>query len=152
MAKTLFARGADFLAAMTFMFASTNLVVELGIVLIVLMGWRFAAGEFVGGAIMIVLLVSLGHLWLRPRFIAEAREMLIGYLVAGFLAVLVPSDVWKHVFLSGHGAATSVENVAVGPFIALISFVCSVGNVPLAAALWKGGISFGGWPASSSPT
>jgi hypothetical protein len=193
MAKTLFARGADFLAAMTFMFASTNLVVELGIVLIVLMGWQFAAGEFVGGAIMIVLLVSLGHLWLRGRLIEDARarvrgeapgdddgstpaaapeswrrrirrpggwsdaagyaladlgmlrnEMLIGYLVAGFLAVLVPADVWRHVFVSGHGALTSVENVAVGPFIALISFVCSVGNVPLAAALWKGGISFGG--------
>lgn len=193
MAKTLFARGADFLAAMTFMFASTNLVVELGIVLVVLMGWQFAAGEFVGGAIMIVLLVSIGHLWLRGRMVEDARarvregapgseqespeaaapkswrarirtpagwsdaagyafadlrmlrsEMLIGYVVAGFLAVLVPADAWRHVFVSGHGTLTSLENVAVGPFIALISFVCSVGNVPLAAALRKGGISFGG--------
>ncbi len=78
--------------------------------------------------------------------------MLIGYLVAGFLAVLVPADVWQHVFVSGHGTLTSVENVAIGPFIALISFVCSVGNVPLAAALWKGGISFGGVVLSPSPT
>jgi YHS domain-containing protein len=72
------------------------------------------------------------------------RELLIGYLVAGFLAVLVPDAAWNVVFFHGHGFATSVENVIVGPFIAVISFVCSIGNVPLAAALWKGGISFGG--------
>jgi YHS domain-containing protein len=71
-------------------------------------------------------------------------ELLIGYTVAGFLAVAVPVHFWDTVFLHGHGFWTSVENVAVGPFIAIISFVCSVGNVPLAAALWKGGISFGG--------
>jgi hypothetical protein len=196
MAKTLFTRGADFLSAMAFMFASTNLVIELGIVLVVLIGWQFAAGEFVGGAIMIVLLVGVGQLVLSRGLIEAARarlrgsgddatsgadseddsplarpwsvrlrslgrwsdaagyaladigmlrsEMLVGYLVAGFLAVLVPAGVWHGVFLHGHGVLTSVENVIVGPFIALISFVCSVGNVPLAAALWKGGISFGG--------
>jgi uncharacterized membrane protein YraQ (UPF0718 family)/YHS domain-containing protein len=72
------------------------------------------------------------------------REMVIGYVVAGFLAVLVPTSVWQAVFISGHGFWTSLENVIVGPFIAIISFVCSIGNVPLAAALWKGGISFGG--------
>jgi YHS domain-containing protein/uncharacterized membrane protein YraQ (UPF0718 family) len=72
------------------------------------------------------------------------REMLVGYGVAGFLAVLVPVHIWGDVFLRGHGFATTLENVVVGPFIAIISFVCSIGNVPLAAALWKGGISFGG--------
>ena len=72
------------------------------------------------------------------------REMVIGYTVAGFLAVLVPTSVWQTVFVSGHGFWTSLQNVIVGPFIAIISFVCSIGNVPLAAALWKGGISFGG--------
>ena len=72
------------------------------------------------------------------------RELVIGYTVAGFLAVLVPTSVWQSVFLTGHGFWTRVENVIVGPFIAIISFVCSIGNVPLAAALWKGGISFGG--------
>ena len=56
MAKSLFQKGADFTTAMVFMFASTNLVLELGIVLIVLMGWQFAAAEFVGGPIMIGLL------------------------------------------------------------------------------------------------
>jgi YHS domain-containing protein len=72
------------------------------------------------------------------------RELVIGYVVAGFLAVLVPDSVWNTVFFRGHGFGTSVENVLVGPMIAVISFVCSIGNVPLAAALWKGGISFGG--------
>jgi uncharacterized membrane protein YraQ (UPF0718 family)/YHS domain-containing protein len=199
MAKSLFVRGADYIAAMVFMFASTNLVIELGIVLIVLMGWQFAVSEFVGGAIMIVLLATIGALWLggrravrakdqaaasvapathddahdvasgldspvqqaRPRWRTIAgwadsasftmadltmlrRELAIGYLVAGFLTVLVPASAWQAVFVSGHGFWTSVQNVVVGPFIALVSFVCSIGNVPLAAALWKGGISFGG--------
>jgi len=196
MSKSLFVKGADFVASTVFMFASTNLVLELGIVLIVLMGWQFAAAEFVGGAIMIVLLTVLGGLWFRGRMIAQAherleaesvgghqhgpeentelqrepwvtklrskggwanaatytmadltmlrRELVIGYTVAGFLAVLVPVHVWNTVFLHGHGFWTSLENVIVGPFIAIISFVCSIGNVPLAAALWSGGISFGG--------
>jgi len=184
MAKSLFAKGADFVTAIVFMVASTNLVVELGIVLVVLMGWQFAAAEFTGGPIMIVLLAVLGGWWFSRRDIDAARERLeapaeppggaarpslrsraawadaagyaisdltmlrrelvIGYVVAGFLTVLVPVHVWNSVFVHGHGAWTSVENVVVGPFVAVISFVCSIGNVPLAAALWKGGISFGG--------
>jgi len=72
------------------------------------------------------------------------KELAIGYVGAGFLATVVPIHFWNAIFLHGHGFWTSVENVIVGPFIAIISFVCSVGNVPLAAALWKGGISFGG--------
>src|SRR5207245_5326201 len=72
------------------------------------------------------------------------QEMLAWYLVAGFLAVLGPNSVWNTIFFHGHVFATSVENVMVGPLIAIVSFVCSIGNVPLAAALWKGGISFGG--------
>ncbi len=197
MAKSLFVKGADYIAAMVFMFASTNLVIELGIVLVVLMGWQFAVSEFVGGIIMIALLATVGALWLRGRLVVQARErlqraeegpehhhgpvateesaglqlkvrlrsmagwadsatytmsdltmvrreLLVGYTVAGFLAVLVPTSVWRAVFITGHGFWTSVENAIVGPFIAIISFVCSIGNVPLAAALWSGGISFGG--------
>jgi len=197
MAKSLFVKGADYIAAMVFMFASTNLVIELGIVLVVLMGWQFAVSEFVGGIIMIALLATVGSLWLRGRLVVQARERLqraedthdhqhglpagedaaqsplktrlqsvagwadsatytmsdltmlrrelvIGYTVAGFLAVLVPTSVWQAVFISGHGFWTTIENAIVGPFIAIVSFVCSIGNVPLAAALWKGGISFGG--------
>jgi len=213
LAKSLFARGADFTASMVFMVASTNLVVELGIVLWLLIGWQFALAEFVGGAIMIVLLGLLlprviprswiadaraslqrndgqpghdghqghedheghggheGHgdlvdtgltaLPWRQRLRSKAgwsdgaaytisdltmlrRELVIGFAVAGTLAALVPASVWQSLFWTGHGFASSVENVVLGPFLAIISFVCSVGNVPLAAALWKGGISFGG--------
>jgi len=200
MAKSLFQKGADFVSAMVFMFASTNLVVELGLVLIALMGWQFAAAEFVGGPIMIVLLVLTSGFVLRGALVDRARkrlqdgiadehmamsgvseerqaelerepwrqkllsksgwadaasyskadimmlrkELVIGYAVAGFLTVLVPIHVWNDLFLTGHGFWTSLENVAVGPFIAFISFVCSIGNIPMAAALWHGGISFGG--------
>jgi uncharacterized membrane protein YraQ (UPF0718 family) len=195
LARSLFVRGADFLASMVFMFASTNLVVELGVVLVVLIGWQFVAAEFIGGIIMIALLTVAGSLWFRGRALDGARrvaegepdghhehgsegdqhrrrpwpqrirsragwadaasytmsdltmlrkEMVIGFTVAGFVAELVPTPFWNDVFLHGHGFWTSLENVVVGPFVAIISFVCSIGNVPLAAALWKGGISFGG--------
>jgi YHS domain-containing protein/uncharacterized membrane protein YraQ (UPF0718 family) len=198
LAKSLFVRGADFTAAMVFMVASTNLVVELGIVLWLLLGWQFALAEFVGGTIMIVLLglvlprlipeawirqardrLSSGSehggahdhhgeqdsdLVLRPwreRIRSRAgwseasgftisdltmirKEMAAGFVIAGFAAALVPTWFWRAIFLTGHGFWSSLENVVLGPFVAIISFVCSVGNVPLAAALWKGGISFGG--------
>jgi uncharacterized protein len=201
MAKSLFEKGADFTTALIFMFASTNLVVELGIVLVVLLGWQFALAEFVGGPIMIALLALTGSYVVGTAIAARARrnlsaprgahdpdamagvseerqaelerdpwrkklrsraawsdaasytvadltmlrrELVVGYLVAGFLTILVPVHVWNNVFIHGHGWWTSVENVVVGPFVAIISFVCSIGNVPLAAALWHGGISFGG--------
>jgi uncharacterized membrane protein YraQ (UPF0718 family)/YHS domain-containing protein len=202
MAKSLFQKGADFITAMVFMFASTNLVIELGVVLLILLGWQFAVAEFVGGPIMILLLVLVGgfvfhrratnqarerlrhgvvgghdhqemvgvpeerqeeleHMPWRQKLTSKAawsdaaaytmadikmlrKELVIGYVVAGFLAVVVPMRVWNDVFLSGHGFWTTLENVIIGPFIAFISFVCSIGNVPMAAALWHGGISFGG--------
>jgi uncharacterized membrane protein YraQ (UPF0718 family)/YHS domain-containing protein len=185
MAKTLFQRGADFVSSMVFMFASTNLVIELGVVIWVLLGWEFALAELVGGVIMIVLFTLVARFALKrpeiqaarsrlgeadaPDVAADSRvgptslagwsnaasytfadakmlrkEMTAGYLVAGFLTVLVPVSLWNSLFITGHGFWTSLQNVIVGPFIAIISFVCSVGNVPLAAALWHGGISFGG--------
>ena len=205
LAKSLFARGADFTASMVFMVASTNLVVELGIVLWLLIGWQFALAEFVGGAIMIVLLGLVLPRAIPERWIADARtrlesgeaqaddahahhgpdaadsndngpsdqlplrqrirsragwsdasgytisdltmlrkELVIGFVIAGYLAAVVPTAFWQSLFLTGHGFWSSLENVVLGPFLAIISFVCSVGNVPLAAALWEGGISFGG--------
>jgi hypothetical protein len=193
MAKSMFSEGANFVTAMVFMFASTNLVIELGIVLAVLIGWQFTASELFGGLLMIVLFVLTARATLSPVLIEAARrrlqavaeaagasteevtpstpwrvrlrsrslwqaaagyafadlhmlrkEIAGGFLVAGFLAALVPAAAWRDLFLSGHGLASSVENAAIGPLIAMLSFVCSVGNVPLAAALWKGGISFGG--------
>ena len=203
MAKSVFQKGADFTTAMVFMLASTNLVIELGLVLWILIGWQFALSEYVGGIIMIGLLAVAARFFFPAVAVAGARrhllertpaaarapfpspsgggpgggaetpvplarrlrspaawadaasytmadlvmlrkEMFIGYLVAGFLAVLVPTTLWNVIFFHGHGALTSIENVIVGPLIAILSFVCSIGNVPLAAALWKGGISFGG--------
>jgi hypothetical protein len=198
LAKTLFARGADFTAAQAFMFASTNLVIELGLVLWLLIGWQFAAAEFVGGAIMIALLAILVPLLVHPRDLNQARdrlnrgqgdgsgmhhhaepdtaltslpwhrrirslagwsdaagytisdltmlrrELVIGFTVAGFADAAVPVSFWQSLFLTGHGFWSAVENVVLGPFLAIISFVCSIGNVPLAAALWAGGSTFGG--------
>jgi uncharacterized membrane protein YraQ (UPF0718 family)/YHS domain-containing protein len=193
MAKSLFQKGADFTTAMIFMFASTNLVLELGIVLLVLLGWQFALAEFVGGPIMIVLLALTGSFVIGRAAVSRARaprdrgqtdahehgaaehgtaswsqklrsraawsdaasytvadltmlrrELVFGFVVAGFLSELVPVRLWNDVFLHGHGMLTTIENAVVGPFIAIIAFVCSIGNVPLAAALWHGGISFGG--------
>jgi uncharacterized membrane protein YraQ (UPF0718 family)/YHS domain-containing protein len=219
LAKSLFGKGADFTASMAFMFASTNLVVELGVVLWLLIGWQFALAEFVGGAIMITLLALVLPRVVSARWIGRARErldagagepddgagephggehhghqhhdhqhhdhqhhgpdedadrrparqriramagwadaagytisdltmlrkeLLIGFLVAGFITVLVPNWVWQSLFLTGHGFASSLENVVLGPLLAILAFVCSVGNVPLAAALWSGGITFGG--------
>ena len=72
------------------------------------------------------------------------KELVIGFVVAGFLAVGVPDRVWTSVFLTGHGAWSALENAIVGPAVAVVSFVCSIGNVPLAAALWQRGVAFGG--------
>lgn len=200
LAKSLFARGADFTASMVFMIASTNLVVELGLMMWLLMGWQFALAEFVGGAVMIAMLAVVLPRAIPPAWLGQAREALGsgdivdeaheshesadadralsdrtwkqrittragwsdaagytvsdltmlrkelvgGFLIAGFLAALVPNGVWAGLFLTGHGFASTIENVVIGPALAIVSFVCSVGNVPLAAALWKGGISFGG--------
>ena len=73
LARTLFRKGADFIAAMAFQFASTNLVVELSVLLCVILGWQFMAAEFIGGPIMIALLVVLLRATLRPRIIEAAR-------------------------------------------------------------------------------
>jgi YHS domain-containing protein/uncharacterized membrane protein YraQ (UPF0718 family) len=202
MSKSLFAKGADFVSAMVFMIASTNLVVELGIVMLILLGWQFMAAEFVGGPIMIMILALSGGFVFTKAIVGRARqrlanpesgqhdhsamtmvseerqeqlertpwseklsskaawsdassyavadvtmlrkELAIGYVVAGLLAALVPTHLWNVLFLHGNGFWTSLENALVGPLIAVISWVCSIGNVPLAAALWSGGISFGG--------
>lgn len=189
LAKTLFARGADFTAALVFMFASTNLVLELGIVLWLLMGWQFALAEVIGGVIMIILFTALSPRVFPQRELDAARarlnsedepieapnchgteapaavrkptlrdaigytladlkmlrkELVIGYLVAGAIQELVPDDFFADIFASGHGWLTEVWQVILGPFIAIVSFVCSVGNVPLASALYGNGLSFGG--------
>jgi uncharacterized membrane protein YraQ (UPF0718 family) len=196
LARSIFRKGADFTAAMTFEFASTNLVIELGIILAVLMGWRFTLAEFVGGPLMIVALALLFRAFLTPRMVEAARrqaekglvgsmeghaemDMAVtegsllsrltsargftatshsfvmdwaavwkdvagGLLIAGALAAWVPSSFWQGFFLVDHPVLAKIWGPLVGPVVAMLSFVCSIGNVPLAAVLWNGGISFGG--------
>ena len=215
LAHSIIKKGADFTASMVFMFASTNLVIELGIVLWLLIGWQFAIAEFVGGAIMITLISLIlprliratdlegifpqskkqisrmnaglniltvnneayeenessegealinsplgnresgSNSSLRAKLSASAGftigdftmlrvELIIGFIVAGLAMKVIPFSFWRALFISGHGFWSALENAVIGPFLAFISFVCSVGNVPLAGALWGAGITFGG--------
>ena len=195
-ARTLFRKGSTLGNAVIFEFASTNLVFELGLVLLILLGWQFLAAEFGGGLVMIVILAVIFRFTLRRSIVEQARkqadrgllgkmeghgamdmsvsggsffrrlfsgravtsishyffmnvyglwtDLLLGFVIAGALGAWVPDSVWSAVFLTGHGGVTEVWGALIGPLIAVISFVCSVGNIPLAAVLWRGGISFGG--------
>src|SRR4051812_24790753 len=193
-AKSLFQKGASAVTALSFQFASTNLVWELGLVLWVLMGWQFTLAEFVGGIVLIGLMAVLLRLFVSPRLEKQARrhaqeaqaghhhhgdedegealswrerltsrsawsgvggnfrgdvqmlwkEISLGFLLAGFIGLL-GDDFFNFLFVTdAPPVVQTIENVLVGPLIAVLSFVCSVGNVPLAAVLWSGGISFGG--------
>ncbi len=198
LARSIFQKGANFTAAMAFEIASTNLVIELGVILAVLMGWQFTAAEFVGGPVMIIILALLFRRFLTPKLVAAAHkqankglagrmeghagmddmavggnrsiwqklkssdgrtatshffvmdwasiwsDIVLGLLIAGALAAWVPHSWWQTLFLSNHPVWSVIWGPIIGPLIAVISFVCSVGNVPLAAVLWNGGISFGG--------
>jgi hypothetical protein len=196
LARSLFRKGANFTAAMAFEFASTNLVIELGIVMWLLLGWEFTLAEFVGGPIMIGILAVTLRLTLRPRLLEEARaqadrglagsmeghaamdmsvsggslmsriasdrgftaishsfvmdwaaiwkDIVGGLLIAGALAAWVPETFWQSFFLVDHPVLAKIWGPLVGPLVSMLSFVCSIGNVPLAAVLWNGGISFGG--------
>jgi len=129
LARALFRRGASFTAAMTFEIASTNLVIELGIIMALLLSWQFTLAEFVGGPIMIVLVAVAFRLFVRRRLIDAAREQADRGLAGS---------------MEGHAAMAKIWGPLIGPVISVLSFVCSIGNVPLAAVLWNGGISFGG--------
>jgi uncharacterized protein len=197
LARSLFRKGASFTAAMAFEIASTNLVIELGVILALLMGWQFTLAEFTGGPIMIVAVAVLFRLFLREKLLREAREqasrgvagsmeghaamdmsvqgdgsflrrllsrdgfttvanvfvmewaailrdLIIGLLAAGAIAAWVPDSFWQAFFFAGHPLAAKIWGPLIGPAVAILSFVCSIGNVPLAVVLWKGGISFGG--------
>jgi uncharacterized membrane protein YraQ (UPF0718 family) len=197
LARSLFRKGANFTAAMAFQFASTNLVIELGIIMALILGWQFTVGEFVGGPLMIVLLAVLFRLFLSQRLVGEAREQANhgirgrmqghaemdmsvqaggslwqrlrspqgftatasyfvmnwvsvwidiagGLLIAGALTAWVPDSFWRSLFFTSHHTFAKIWGPVIGPVIAILSFVCSIGNVPLAAVLWNGGISFGG--------
>jgi uncharacterized protein len=196
LARSIFRKGANFTAAMAFEFASTNLVVELSIIMILVLGWPFAAAEFLGGPLMVAILALLFRAFLRRERVDEARrqaerglvgsmeghaemdmsvtegtlwqritsargftaishyfvmdwvavwrDIVGGLLLAGALAAWVPDRVWQSFFLVEHPIVATIWGPLVGPLVAMLSFVCSIGNVPLAAVLWNGGISFGG--------
>jgi uncharacterized protein len=197
LARSIFRKGANFTAAMAFEMASTNLVVELSIIMILLLGWQLTLAEFVGAPIMVSLLVLLFRRLLRPSLLEEAKQqaergvvgrmeghaemdmsiteggslwqritsqqgltaishyfvmdwaavwldIVGGLLIAGALAAWVPHELWQSIFLADHPLIAKIWGPMVGPLVAVISFVCSVGNIPLAAVLWNGGISFGG--------
>ena len=196
LARSLFRKGANFTAAMAFELASTNLVLELSIIMIVLLGWQFALAELIGAPIMVAILVLLFRLFLRPHLLREAKEqadrgiagrmeghaemdmsltdgtlwqrltssdgltaishyfvmdwasvwldIVGGLLIAGALAAWVPNEFWQAFFFIDHPVLAKIWGPLIGPLVAIISFVCSVGNIPLAAVLWNGGISFGG--------
>lgn len=197
LARSLFRKGANFTAAMAFEVASTNLVIELGIILALLIGWQFTLAEFVGGPLMILLLALAFRLWVRGQVVEAAREqadkgvagsmeghaamdmsvqaqgsiwqrlrspagftstsgyfvmdwaavykdIFGGLLIAGAFAAWVPKAFLQAFFFEGHPLLSELWGPLIGPLIAVVSFVCSIGNVPLAAVLWNGGISFGG--------
>ncbi|MDT4937041.1 MAG: uncharacterized protein QOG80_712 [Pseudonocardiales bacterium] len=197
LARSLFRKGADFTSAMAFQFASTNLVIELGLIMALLLGWRFTAAEFVGGPVMIVVLALIFRRFLSRRLVDEARtqadhavagsmeghaamdmsvaaegsfwrrlispagftsvsenfvmewaailrDLVIGLLIAGAAGAWIPDSFWQHLFLTDHPLAAKIWGPLIGPLVAVVTFVCSIGNVPLAAVLWNGGISFGG--------
>ena len=192
--RTLIQKGAGFIPSLAFLFSSTNLVIELGIILYLLMGWQFTVAEWIGGVILVAVMSILVRLTYPRRLIEEARqhasyasadhehamhqvqnrgsfwarlfssEVLVaiarsfamdwsmlwkdlaaGFLIAGFLSVFVPGNTWRALFVTSLSPALQmVLNALIGPLIAVISFVCSIGNVPMAAVLWGSGISFGG--------
>jgi len=196
LARSIFQKGASFTSSMAFELASTNLVIELGIILIVLMGWQFAAAEFAGGILMVILIGLIFHFTLAPKLVQMAKtqaekdlvgrmeghaamdmsvsagslfsrlfsgkgftavsnyfvmdwasvwvDIVLGLLIAGALAAWVPDSFWRAFFFTNNPTLAKIEGPLVGPLVAIVSFVCSVGNVPLAAVLWRGGISFGG--------
>ena len=191
--RTLMQKGAGFIPSLAFLFASTNLVIELGVILYLLMGWQFMAAEWIGGVVLIVIMSMLVRRTYPTRLVEEARrnaarsssahdhhaghdenksffqrlfrsetyiaiaqsfvmdwkmlwkDLAAGFLIAGFLAEFVPDHIWQSLFLAdAHPFVRLILNAVLGPLIAVISFVCSIGNVPMAAILWGGGISFGG--------
>jgi len=208
LARSLFRKGANFSAAMAFEIASTNLVIELGVILALLLGWQFTVAEYIGGPIMIVLVALLFRLFVRSRLIDAARvqadhgvagsmeghaamdmsvqdegsfwsrlfsgegftavahvfvmewaaivrDLLIGLLIAGAIGAWVPSSFWSSFFLSDDPTLAIIWGPIIGPVVGIASFVCSVGNVPLAAVLWRGDQLWSalvGWWRSCSPT
>jgi len=189
-ARALFSKGAHFIAAVAFMFASTNLVIELGILILIFLGWQFLAAEIIGGFLLIAIssiLITLtypkkwidearnkveeesdedgdfnwkerilsrkGWLMVGNRFVMEWKmvweDILIGFTIAGFMAVFVPRSFWTAIFLNNYSGILpawiiTIENAVVAPFVAAFTFIGSMGNIPLATVLNSNGVLFAG--------
>ncbi|MDX1500555.1 MAG: permease [Woeseiaceae bacterium] len=189
-ARSLLMKGAHFVATVAFMFASTNLVIELGILILIFLGWQFLAAEIAGGILLIIissLLIRLTYPadWIRAareaveaeagddeefdwrerirsaegwrlvghRFVSDWKmvweEILIGFTIAGFVAVLVPAAFWEAIFLVNAPDTVpawlvALENAVVAPLVAAATFIGSMGNIPLATVLNGNGVLFAG--------
>lgn len=189
-ARALVQKGAHFVVAVAFMFASTNLVIELGVLILIFLGWQYLAAELIGGVILIVISSVIIKLTYPEKLVSDAldkvaedtadeesfdwrqriksregwflvgqkfnadwamvwEEILIGFTIAGFVAVLVPASFWSLIFLV-HLEDTlpswiiALENAAVAPFVAAATFIGSMGNIPLATVLNANGVLFAG--------
>ncbi|MDX1591482.1 MAG: permease [Balneolaceae bacterium] len=189
-ARALIKKGAHFVAGVAFMFASTNLVIELGILILIFLGWEFLAAEIIGGLILIgisSLLIKLTYpkSWLEAarskveeegsdldedfdwkkriqskegwrlvghKFVNDWKmaweDILIGFTIAGFVAVLVPESFWSALFLADAQNlptwVVNLENALIAPFVAAATFIGSMGNIPLATVLNANGVLFAG--------
>jgi uncharacterized membrane protein YraQ (UPF0718 family) len=197
LARSLWRKGASFTSAMAFEIASTNLVIELGIILALLIAWQFTLAEFIGGPLMILFIAILFRLFLRKKLLESAhyqaekgiagsmethaamdmsvqgngtfmkrlrstegytsvshifvmewaaiiKDFVLGLLIAGAVGAWVPNSFWQKFFFTSHPLLSKIWGPLIGPLVSVVSFVCSIGNVPLAGVLWNGGISFGG--------
>ncbi|WP_224484396.1 permease [Robertkochia aurantiaca] len=192
--KSLFKKGASFIASVAFLLASTNLVIELGIIISIFLGWQFVVGEYVGGIILILtsyILVKLinpkdliekarkkldesgqedpadpdkaiskklksGESWAKVsrQYVMEWKmvwkDVTVGFTIAGLVAVFIPDSFFRTLFINSgpevtnFGFLTILEHVIVGPVAAFITFIGSMGNIPLAALLFGKGVSFAG--------
>jgi uncharacterized membrane protein YraQ (UPF0718 family) len=189
-ARALIKKGAHFIAGVAFMFASTNLVIELGILILIFLGWQYLAADIIGGLILIAISSFLIKITYPKRWMEAAREkveseggdleddfnwkkrikskegwqlvghkfvndwkmawedILIGFTIAGFVAVLVPESFWSALFLADAqhlpGWLVAVENALIAPFVAASTFIGSMGNIPLATVLNENGVLFAG--------
>ena len=191
--KSLFKKGASFVSSIAFLLASTNLVIELGIIISIFLGWQFVVGEYLGGILLILISWLLIRLFHPKGLIKKARERLkdnkdddannqkswkeriktekswakvsqqygmewkmvwkdvtLGFTIAGIVAAFIPDSFFQTLFInSGQGNTdfsffTILEHIIIGPVVAFITFIGSMGNIPLAALLFGKGVSFAG--------
>jgi len=191
--KSIFKKGASFVSSIAFLLASTNLVIELGIIISIFLGWQFVVGEYVGGILLILISWILIRIINPKKLIEKARKNLenedddsmddskdwkkqiknedswarvakkykmewqmvwkdvtVGFTIAGIVAAFVPDSFFQTLFInSGQGNTDFtfleiLEHIIVGPIAAFLTFIGSMGNIPLAALLFGKGVSFAG--------